>query len=344
MTVTLEKIDRVPENSYDSYLMKNDCSLFYASYKYHKFLMELLGCSEDYIIAVENDAIKGVLPLMYLERDGGRVYNSLPYYGSNGGIIADSQEVYSLLMDEYNLRACDRSTVSSTIITNPITPFPVGGYSHTHIDSRIGQITDLEIGANTEFESPLLGLIDSSARRNVRKSIKEGITVEKSDKHFKDLEKLHRQNMADISGKPKDARFFELVPSLFKEGNDFNLYTAWLGGQIIGALLVFYFGKVVEYFTPAVSREHRSLQPLAAILKVAIEEAISKGFKKWNWGGTWLSQEGVYKFKRKWGAKDYKYTYYVQLNDYHILHMAQHEITNKFENFYVVPFGELKQC
>lgn len=334
----------MPENSYDSYLMKIDSSLFYASYKYHKFLMELLGCSEDYIIAVENDDIKGVLPLMYLERDGRRVYNSLPYYGSNGGITADSQEIYSLLMGEYNLRASDKSTLSSTMITNPISAFPSNGYAHNHVDSRIGQITDLEVDLNTGFESPVFGLIDSSARRNVRKSIKEGIIVEKSSKHFQDLEKLHRQNMLDISGRPKDTRFFELVPYFFKEGSDFNLYTAWLGGQIVGALLVFYFGKVVEYFTPAVSREHRSLQPLAAILKVAIEEAIPKGFKKWNWGGTWLSQEGVYKFKRKWGAKDYKYTYYVQLNDYDILHMDQHEITDKFENFYVVPFEELKQC
>ena len=342
MTVVLKKIDSMSGSFYDSYLLKNDNNLFYASFKYHKFLMELLGCSEDYIIAVENDDIKGVLPLMYLERDGGRVYNSLPYYGSNGGIIADSQEIYSMLMDEYNLRAGDKSTVSSTIITNPISPFPTGGYVHSHIDSRIGQITDLAVDLNTEFESPVYSLIDSSARRNVRKSIKEGITVEKSSQHFDELKKLHRQNMMDISGKPKGEKFFELVPSVFEEGSEFNLYTAWLGGHIVGALLVFYFGKVVEYFTPAVSKEHRSVQPLSAILKVALEEAILRGFEKWNWGGTWLSQEGVYRFKRKWGAEDYKYTYFVQLNDYNILHMDRNEITDKFENFYVVPFGELK--
>ena len=341
MAITIKRLSDISEYSYDSFILKKDSNLFYSSYKYCQFLTELLGCKEDYLIAIENDEIQGVLPLMYMERDNSRIYNSLPYYGSNGGIITDSQDCYQALLSEYNLRAQDKSTISSTIVTNPLNPVCSDKYSHNYVDSRIGQITDIVRKVDSDSAYQVFALIEPSARRNVRKALREGISVEKSANRLTDLEKLHRHNMETISGTPKTEYFFNLVPEIFKEGDDFDLYTALLGDQVIAALLVFYFGKTVEYFTPAVSSEYRSVQPLAAILKVAMEEAISKGFEKWNWGGTWLTQDGVYRFKRKWGAKDYKYTYFIQLNECNILNMDRHEIISRYENFYVVPFGEL---
>ena len=53
------------------------------------------------------------------QRKEGRVYNSLPYYGSNGGILADSQEVYWELESFYNAMASEQATMASTIVGNP---------------------------------------------------------------------------------------------------------------------------------------------------------------------------------------------------------------------------------
>ena len=31
--------------------------------------------------------------------------------------------------------------------------------------------------------------------------------------------------------------------------------------------------------------------------------AAKRGMTRWNWGGTWLSQDGVYRFKKGWAGR-----------------------------------------
>ncbi len=81
---------------------------------------------------------------------------------------------------------------------------------------------------------------------------------------------------------------------------------------------------------------------MALILYRAMEDAAARGCTCWNWGGTWLSQQGVYRFKRKWGAGDRRYRYYVRVNDEGVLHRSPGELLSAYPDFYVVPFDRLK--
>ena len=40
-------------------------------------------------MATDGGDIRGVLPLLWTGDDGARVYNSLPFYGSHGSVLAD---------------------------------------------------------------------------------------------------------------------------------------------------------------------------------------------------------------------------------------------------------------
>src|SRR5438093_391721 len=81
-------LDTPWEDAYDRFLGARPDSLLYASLKYRAFLKALLGCQDEYLLAVHDGQIEGVLPLMRLEVAGKVVYNSLPYFGSNGGVLA----------------------------------------------------------------------------------------------------------------------------------------------------------------------------------------------------------------------------------------------------------------
>src|SRR5215217_3463133 len=74
---------------FDQFLLTHPSSLFYSSSKYRQFLLDLLGCRDESLVAVDGGVIRGVLPLLSMRGEKGRVYNSLPYFGSNGGIVAD---------------------------------------------------------------------------------------------------------------------------------------------------------------------------------------------------------------------------------------------------------------
>lgn len=72
-----------------------------------------------------------------------------------------------------------------------------------------------------------------------------------------------------------------------------------------------------------------------------MKDSIHAGYNRWNWGGTWITQEGVYNFKKKWGTEDYPYYYYNKIYDKKILEIEKQELLEEFEYFYVIPFSVL---
>lgn len=74
----------------------------------------------------------------------------------------------------------------------------------------------------------------------------------------------------------------------------------------------------------------------------AMQEAVKRGCSFWNLGGTWASQDGEYRFKKRWGSKDEPYHYYVSVYDDAILNCTPTKLLEAFPNFYVVPFSELR--
>jgi Acetyltransferase (GNAT) domain len=313
--------------AWNAFLLRHPGSLVYASSGYRSLLVELLGCRDRSLVALEGGEVRGVLPL--LELDG--ILNSLPFYGSNGGVLADTEAAERALAAAYAELALSAGTRAATVVENPFAPARNARYPATHDDARIAQWSDL----------PATG-IEPSAARNVAKARRAGIAVERDAGELARLYELHAQNIEALGGLPKPAAFFELLPRHLEPGTGFDLYVARLDGRTVAALLVLLFNRTAEYFTPAIEHDARSLQPLAAILDVALADAAARGLERWNWGGTWDSQEGVHRFKRKWGARETRYRYHVQVNDEALLDASPAELGARFPGFFVVPYGALR--
>lgn len=341
-SIRIEKLGVESYEPYDSFLRHHQGTLVYYSSKYKMFLEDLLGCHDEYLLAVQGEEIRGVLPLMFIEHQGKRVYNSLPFYGSNGGIVAVDVESEERLAATYNEIARAETTLSATIVSNPFGDTVCERLPYNQTDERIAQFTNLR--SSPDPRSRILSGIDSSARRNISKAKRNGITVQIDQSQFDRLSEMHQANIRAIGGLPKSDRFFNLVAKHFLPGRDFDLYVAKKDGIVVAALLLFYFNLTVEYITPAIDARYRSDQPLSLILIEAMIEARKRGYCRWNWGGTWHAQTGVYRFKKKWSAGERRYRYLVQLNDDSVLHWSQEKILATFPNFYVAPFGALKKA
>jgi GNAT acetyltransferase-like protein len=339
-TLDIVVLDQSREDAYERFLLARPDSLLYASLKYRAFLKALLQCSDEYLLAVEHDRIEGILPLMRLEVEGKCLYNSLPYYGSNGGVTANTPEATRMLVEAYNERVTRPNVAAATIVPNPFEP-PVTGYVKTHEDTRIAQWIDLE-PSDASLDA-FLARVDSSARRNVRKALGSNITVTTDATQMPALRDMHHQNMLSIGGRAKSDDFFELVPRCFQAGRDWELHVAVHEHQVIAALLLFYFNRTVEYFTPAVKQSHRELQALPLLIATAVRAAVNRGHTRWNWGATWEGQTGVYRFKKKWAAKEMRYTYSTCVNDPDLLMHTAAELLDRYPNAYVVPFRALRE-
>jgi hypothetical protein len=338
----LETLSPSSHEECEAFLLASDGALLYHSRRYLGFLQELLGCSDRTLVAREDGRIVGVFPILALETERGTVLNSSPFYGSHGGVVTARADVEAALVEAYARLARTDGVLASTVVGNPFLARSEPAYPADLHDERIAQVTELPAADASDARSRILALAEPSAARNVKKAEKAGIVVERDPGALAGLRAIHEENMTRIGGRPKPGAFFDLVPRHFRAGEDYDLYVARKGGALAAALLVFYFRRTVEYFVPGIEHAYRSEEPLAAILATAMSDAAARGFRVWNWGGTWLSQTGVYRFKRKWGGVDSSYRYHVALNDRSLLATTAAELTQRFPGFYVVPFDRLR--
>ena len=335
----IEILDKKKYEKYERFIKQFEGGLFYYSIKYKNFLEALLNCESKYYIVVENEKILAVYPMMYKEGKFGKVYNSLPFYGSHGGLLSVNDKASELLMSTINKISYDKGTASNMYVAN-LFEDKTSGFSHDIIDSRIGQITSIDFQNN--IEEKLMESFHYKTRNMIRKAQKSNIEVSIDNNAFDFLKTVHFENMEAIGGKPKSAIFFELIKKHFMATIDYDIYVAKKDGEYIAAMLVFYFNKTVEYFTPVVKVEYRSFQPLSLLIYEAMIEGTNKGFQWWNWGGTWLTQDGVYRFKSRFGAIDKEYKYYIKVNNSSLYDSTKEELLSEYENFFTIPFDRLK--
>jgi hypothetical protein len=331
----LVRLDDEREDEYEAFLVALPEALLYYSSRYRHFLESLLGCRSEYWLAVRGNEIVGVLPTMALDADAGTVVNSLPYYGSNGGVLAVDVEAHACLVAHWNELVHAPGVVAATWVSHPVLQPKESEIVHTDLDERLAGFTSVP-----KTENELLSIIDGSARRNVKKAERSGVTTTVDNEAWAFLEAVHLENMAAISGNPKEHAFFELLPAHFDAGSDYRIYTASVDGEVVAALLLLYFAGTVEYFTPVTRHDARTLQPMSAILRHALLDSAIEGFRRWNWGGTWSTQDGVGRFKRKWGAEFTAYRYYVQINDDSLRGAPTERLLSAWPGFYVLPFGK----
>jgi lipid II:glycine glycyltransferase (peptidoglycan interpeptide bridge formation enzyme) len=179
----------------------------------------------------------------------------------------------------------------------------------------------------------------------VRKAQKSGVVVSDEDSinALKILARLHRQNIEAMGGRPKNWAVFEAIRETFVYDKDYKIYLAYKDGAVIAALLVLFFNRTAEYFVPVTHRDFRTFQPMSLLVFEVMRETVGRGILYWNWGGTWLSQSGVYRFKSRWGTHDAPYYYYVKVYDDKVLNYSKGTLLEQFPYYYVVPFFELNE-
>ena len=347
---SIERLDDRRAAEYDAFVRGIPSALLYHGLEYRRLLSGLLDAEPVYFGArSKSGQLVGVLPA-FLRSEGayGPILNSLPFYGSNGGVVvAPGHESAGRLL----LQACaefakENACAAATIVSSPLDSdgsIYETSFAHDLTETRTGQVSTLpQSGADADDQ--LMQQFHRKTRAVVQKAIASGVEVA-SERDAGALEFIAAEHRAAIlakSGLPKPDRFFELVSSGFTYGRDYETFIARLDGKPIAGLLLFYFNETVEYFTPVVQPEHRSLQPLSLIIWHSMRAAIARGLRYWNWGGTWASQTTLYFFKQRWGAVDRPYRYYTRIFNRDLLNATPAQLLKEYPYFFVAPFDRLQ--
>ncbi len=341
----VEIVDDYGTDEIDAFLLSDSRSLVYSSRHYIELITRETASTAHWITVRDGVGLRGVLPLLIKRGALGPVVNSLAYYGSNGGVVTKGEDTEAKVaaigaFAEF----CEHVDASaSTLITNPL----LGDQAlyETHLphnlrDERIGQFTVFPVDRQA---NSLMNLFDDPRPRNIRKAQRSGVevTVSQSTDAIAFLHATHNKNIKLIGGLPKRLTFFERIPNLLP-ADSWKIYLANHDGKRIAALLLLYYNQTVEYYTPCVVEEYRTLQALPIMIYQAMIDAMNIGYSRWNWGGTWITQDGVYAFKKKWGTVDIPYHYFTRLRSSAVQFATRDILLREYPGCFVLPCSALK--
>jgi hypothetical protein len=350
--VTVERAGGHDWPAYDAFVRGVPEALLYHGAAYQRLLTGFLDAEPAHLIARDSSrAIVGVLPA-FVSAPGafGRVFNSLPFYGSNGGAVtaAGDREVAGQLLAAASAHAQSLQCAAATVISSPFDPADdvyARGFAHDMTDTRTGQVSELPPSGDS-FEAQLAAQFHRKTRAAVQKAVNSPVTVasEPGGDALAFIVREHHAAIAAKQGLAKPDHFFAQVARTFEYGRDYETFIARLDGKPIAGLLLFYFNRTAEYFTPVVTPEYRPMQPLSRIIWEAMRAAAGRGLKYWNWGGTWASQTTLYSFKQRFGAIDRPYTYYTRIFNPQILTATPAQLLEQYPYFFVAPYRRLQSA
>jgi lipid II:glycine glycyltransferase (peptidoglycan interpeptide bridge formation enzyme) len=294
------------------------------------------------------------------EGEFGPVINCLPFFGSYGeALLAESgrPEHSALLYSKLKEYARAIQAVCLTVISSPFAN-PEHQTSLKEIvdsdfvDERLCQMTSLPQASRKneeDYRAVILAAIDKKARNAYRKAAQQGFKMRRleSFEELLEFESIHKENIGSKSGKYKPHEFFRFVWEFGRQApGTVDITGLFDGAKLIAGVILFQFGKHVEYHTLCLHPDYRSVSPLNLLIAEKMVEYGLKGFSLWNFGGTWKSQEGLYHFKSSFSALDYPYFYHTKFFKGldQIKALSPEEIERAYPFFYVIPFSQLSNA
>jgi lipid II:glycine glycyltransferase (peptidoglycan interpeptide bridge formation enzyme) len=340
-----EIIENLNFEEYENHLISNQSSTFFHSINHLKYLSNILNSKPKFIVVKEDQKIKGVLPFFSKKDKIGEIVNSLPFFGSYGGLIASENNVREVIIDELNEYNKMNEVISCTIISNPFD----NNYSiydkkfkFQTKENRMIQCTDI----SNHTEESLFSSFEKRTRWSVRKAEKNNIniiSVDKDNDLIKKFYEMHEKSMNIKNGRPKPKSVFKNVLKNFTPKKDYEIIAAIKNDKPLAFVLVFYYKEFAEYYMPAYDAEFLNLQSPSILIWSTMKNALKRNVKFYNFGGTWKNQDSLYLFKRSWGAKDFNYNYYIFRDIDRIVEAGIENLVKKFEYYYICPYDEVKK-
>lgn len=330
----------------DIFLQHHDDALVYYTREYQKFLLSAIpGAKSRYVLAKNQEGICGVLPaIISTHLEYGSVINGLPFYGSHGGplLAKEFKNNSNIIRGMLDYLFTDIEILSSVTVVenlfNGLDDEVLLSYGLSVIDDRIGQITHLPCDCD-DLEDALFKKLHMKTRNAVRKGQKlEQVVSQRSDREsLVWLQQQHEESILALGGMAKPMAIFDNLVGAFGLEDKMRLYVGKINNETVSGLLVLLYKDTVEYFTPVSHPDYRDKQALSDLIFKVMLTLIKEGYKKWNWGGTWRSQEGVYRFKNRWGAEDYPYRYFGKVTDDFKVH-DRSQVAPHYPYFYLYKY------
>ena len=300
MSIIVSKLTTDHHDDWDEYVFKIKASIYHDS-RWSQLIEKVFGHESHYLMAVENEKVVGILPLVQLKSLlFGNFMVSMPYF-NYGGVAADSNEITGLL-----IKAAQEQRKQ---------------LGCSHIEFRFDKEQNIDLPKRTDKVTMLLDLPDdpeilwqeigSKRRAQVKRPIREGVEfLYGGEELLDDFYHVFSINMRDLGTPVYSKRFFAEILKTFKQ--ETLIAVARLNGEPVGAgFLIGHNGKL-EIPWASTLRKYNRLGINMFLYWNILKTAIEKNYQVFDFGRS-SKDAGTLKFKKQWGGKPLQLNWYYDL-------------------------------
>ncbi len=288
--------------NWDQLVLASNCYSFFHSSMWHQVLTESYHYIPRYMCQIKGKKFVFLLPLIEVSSPiTGRRGVSLPFTDFCDPIIDDNVPINSILNDIIELgkrskwRYLELRTGKFSIPDNNKST-----YFYRH---------NLNL---TEDESGIFSCFSDNTQRNIKKAIREDLTIDISDTYesVKRYYYLHCLTRKRHGIPPQPLFFFRKIhQNIISKGYGFTIL-ARHQQKIIGGAIYFHFGKKAIYKFGASDIRYKKYRSNNLIMWEAIKWYAKNKYVNFDFGRTESINDGLRRFKLGWGAQEDVVNYY----------------------------------
>ncbi len=264
-----------------------------------EIIENVFGHKTFYLMAIDGDNIKGILPLVFINsRIFGKYMVSFPYL-NYGGVCAESPQAKKLLLDK--AIEISQSLKAQYLEIRETTE---NKFSLPVKTSKVCMYLDLPEHPETLWKS-----FKSKLRSQIRRPQKEGMFT-KSGSHDQ-LDSFYRvfsENMRDLGTPVYPKSFFRKILDTFPENT--RIITVYFKDIPVASGFLFGYREMLEIPWASSLRRYNPAAPNMLLYWEVLKFACENNYKVFDFGRS-TPGSGTFKFKKQWGAKPIQlYWYY----------------------------------
>ena len=293
--------DQTREQDWNTYIESSAKTVFAHHLSWKRVIEESFGHSSYYLMAYRGDDVAGILPLFFVKSLFFGSYLVTAPFLTYGGLVSDDEAVASVLTERATELARDLGADYIEIRNDE----NHASLSHTK-DDYYTLVLDLQSGEADVWNSKL----KSTARRNVRKAQKSGLTVVEENELVDEYYRINAKNMHRLGTPAHSLTFFSNIVKYCPGTRLLMLQQdkQFIGGTLLvsfkNSVLMPWVGSLEEYFA------HR---PNNLIYWESVRWAINNGFQYFDFGRSKYGS-GTFRFKAQYGAEPVPLFYQYHLN------------------------------
>lgn len=314
-----------------------------------------LGPDEPIFLLAEDGAGQAIggLPLYLFRAAPGPILTSVPQPGPLGGVFCrpgtDADAVYRALLDAAGRLARERGCLTLSLITNPLRDDLARYEQALGPDMVMENFTQI-VPLDTAVGDGRLLVPDNKQRNRgwrVRRARKFGFEIGlcEDPADFERWYAVHRRRHEEIGARPLEHALLHGIWSRLGPRGKALLFLAKREAEVGAGILYVCHRDVADAFMLSTDSAHASASPNYLLMEQSLIALAARGVRHMNWQSSPRRDDGVYRFKRVWGAVEHTYAFVTRCvaDGGHLLALGPQGVRAAYPNHFVLPFGAFER-